>query len=136
MFIFTKIIPGDLSDKKWKLFISDLYKSFNKDIDLLLFESVIIQQIYSSFFTNKTYYNFNYNIQPINITDIHFWKVCTLEYDNTTYLYHKLTNIIFKKHEDKYYFIGFLSNNDILYHQNINNSIINNWLLSSGFFIN
>ena len=59
MFIFTKIIPGDLSDKKWKLFIFDLYKSFNKNIDLLLFESVIIQQIYSSFFTNKTYYNFN-----------------------------------------------------------------------------
>ena len=136
---------------KWYLFIKDfIYKLnvlYNITIDYKWFESLCIIEIYKLYIQKKMVTNNSCtnttttitNIQPVNKYDTSFWKVCTIEYNNQVYLYHKLTNLLFIESNNIYMWVGILTNNETIEFRNkINKKIkneIEDWLEKCGFEI-
>jgi hypothetical protein len=122
------------------MFIEDCVnqlKEKNIQIDNKYFECQMILQIYK-YYLNKTnddlLYGFDYNIKPILLNDVTFWKVCTIEINGYNYLYHKNTNLLFEYSNNAYNWIGLLDiNNNIVIDRKECNFIIKNWIIKCGF---
>ncbi len=147
MFVFIPSVPSDINNNLWYTFISNLhYNCINNNIiinqDLL--NAILIQTIYKHYILSCTPLNsiskspniiYNFNSKPKHYTDIIFWKVCTISYNDIFYLYHKTTNaILLSLPNNTFEFIGILDTktNLITYKKDCDN-IIQNWFIKSGF---
>ncbi len=137
MFIFIQSNCCNQNDIQWNNFIQDVYIHSNIQISFKLFESIFIQEIYNTYIltsTPKIYYGFNYNNPPIYLTDEYFWKVCKIQQADNFYYYHKITNLLFIKHDKHFIWIGIydIENDNIIYRSNCNKHI-EKWVVESGF---
>ena len=119
MFLFIHSLPSSSLDKKWSSFIKlfhTLCQNKNITINQDLLNAILIQTIYKHYLLHSlnhfnkhvrtSYYGFNYTCHPIHYTDITFWKICTISYNNTFYLYHKSTNALLSTSNNIFYFIN------------------------------
>ncbi len=153
MFLFIHCHVTNNNDNNWFSFIKlfhTLCHNKNICINKDLLNAILIQTIYKHYLLqtlphfNKSlnifHYGFNYNCNPIHFSDINFWKVCTISYNNIFYLYHKSTNAILLNKSNtnnnniQIYFIGILdtSSNSIIYKHNCN-LMIQKWFTQCGF---
>lgn len=105
MFTFVQTKQNAHIQKKWERFLIKCTKRYNAagiEIDSCLLQSILIQSIYSTYLiqTNKLYYGFDYASRPIQLSDISFWKVCKMEWNNQSYLFHKTTQTVFQSHRE------------------------------------
>ncbi len=141
MFIFINSNYSEINDLQWNYFLNDLYNQisnyFKTEIPIKLFESILIQEIYIHYLLNiqsKLYYGFNYEINPIQITNENFWKVCTVQYEDCIYYYHKITNLLFIKNAKQFIWIGIYDKqNDSIIYRNNCNKYIEEWVINCGF---
>lgn len=88
--------------KKWSTFIKKCTEKCNQigiPIDECYLQSIVHQHIYTTYLLKQQetiFHSFDYATVPICISDISFWKVCKLTWNNHTYYYHKRTNAVFQ----------------------------------------
>ena len=142
MFIFIQTNTCENNNIIWNNFITDIYQQLNNKNNIIIYnikllESIIIQEIYIHYLLpslQKIYYGFNYNTPFIYLNDTNFWKVCTVQYENDLYYYHKITNLLFIKNGSKFIWIGIydITNDKIVYRSKCN-KFIEEWIIGCGF---
>ena len=101
MFTFIQTKSNTQLTKKWESFIRKCTQKFNDagiDIDSCYLQSILIQHIYTTYLihVNTIYYGFDYSKNPIQVSDIIFWKVCSMKWGDQSYLFHKHTQAVFQ----------------------------------------
>lgn len=101
MFTFIQTKQNAHITKKWERFIQSCTEKYNAagiPIDSCYLQSIIIQKLYTTYLiqVNTLFYGFDYSKPCIEISDISFWKVCKMKWNNGDYLFHKCTHAVFQ----------------------------------------
>lgn len=138
MFTFIQTKSNAQLTKKWESFIRKCTQKFNDagiQVDSCYLQSILIQHIYTTYLIhiNTIYYGFDYSKTPIPISDITFWKVCNMKWEDQSYLFHKQTHSIFQiQHELVWKGIFDFTNNMLVPSEDCP-SFVKDWFTQSKF---
>ena len=79
--------------------------------------------------------NYSFDKDPVYIDDETFWTWKKANLKGESLLWNKKTNIVCKKEDDKYIFVGLLENKKLKKEEEINDNEIKNWISNCGIVV-